>query len=46
MEIKLKDTERIDDIQLKGLRLIQDTTTPSWDLRKSPGISPMWAKIP
>ena len=26
MEIKLKDTERIDDIQLKGLRLIQDTT--------------------
>lgn len=26
MDVKLKDTERIDDIQLKGLRLIQDTT--------------------
>lgn len=26
MEIKLKDTERIDDLQLKGLRLIQDKT--------------------
>ena len=24
MEIKLKETERIDDLQLKGLRLIQD----------------------
>lgn len=26
MDVKIKDTERIDDIQLKGLRLIQDTT--------------------
>ncbi|MEG2246079.1 MAG: tRNA1(Val) (adenine(37)-N6)-methyltransferase [Romboutsia sp.] len=26
MEIKLKETERIDDLQLKGLKLIQDTT--------------------
>ena len=25
MDIKLKDTERIDDLQLKGLKLIQDT---------------------
>ena len=26
MDVKIKETERIDDIQLKGLRLIQDTT--------------------
>lgn len=26
MEIQLKETERIDDLQLKGLKLIQDTT--------------------
>lgn len=26
MEIRLKETERIDDLQLKGLKLIQDTT--------------------
>ena len=26
MDIKLKETERIDDLQLKGLKLIQDTT--------------------
>lgn len=26
MYVKIKETERIDDIQLKGLRLIQDTT--------------------
>ena len=25
MEVKLKETERIDDLQLKGLKLIQDT---------------------
>ena len=24
MEVKLKDTERIDDLQLKGLKVIQD----------------------
>ena len=26
MEVQLKETERIDDLQLKGLKLIQDTT--------------------
>lgn len=26
MEVQLKDTERIDDLQMKGLKLIQDTT--------------------
>ena len=25
MEVQLKETERIDDLQLKGLKLIQDT---------------------
>ena len=25
MDVQLKETERIDDLQLKGLKLIQDT---------------------